>query len=65
MAKKERHKNFFLALMLGLAAVAFWRGVWGLADLYLFPNNLNLSLIISAAVGIIILYLIKPKLSIK
>lgn len=65
MAKKEERKNFFLALMLGIAAVAFWRGIWGLADLYFFPSNYNLSLILSAIIGIVILYLIKPVLTIK
>lgn len=65
MENKEVHKNLFLTLMLAIAAVAFWRGVWGVLDVYLFPENYLLSSLISLAIGIIILYIIKPKLKIK
>lgn len=41
------------------AIVLFWRGTWGLLDLYLFPDNMLLSYLISAAAGIIILYFSK------
>lgn len=42
-------------LLLAAGIVLIWRGVWGLADMYLFPNNLILSYIISIIVGILIL----------
>jgi len=39
-----------------------WRGIWHLADLYLFPNNEVLSSIISMVIGIILLYLPEEEL---
>ncbi len=43
------------ALVLGIAIVAFWRGVWGLMDLYLFPSNPAASYGVSAFAAVIIL----------
>ena len=58
--KKERSlKKVFYTILLGFAIVSFWRGVWGLTDLYVFPNNYELSLWISAFLGIAILYMTK------
>ena len=57
--QKRRIKKVFYTVLLGFAIVAFWRGVWGLMDLYLFPNNYTLSLWISVFIGVIILYLTK------
>jgi len=51
-------RNFLIALV----AIAFWRGAWGLMDIYIFPKSLILSYTFSVVVGIIILYLIKPRL---
>ena len=47
------------ALILALGAVFFWRGVWGLLDVYLFPNNMVLSYSISIGIGIVVLYFIR------
>jgi len=44
------------ALVIAFALVAFWRGIWGLMDVYLFPNNYILSLWISLVLGIVLLY---------
>ncbi|MBW3001902.1 hypothetical protein KY338_01935 [Candidatus Woesearchaeota archaeon] len=52
--KKKSHKLLF-AIVIGFAVISFWRGIWGLMDIYLFPNNLSLSLWISVFVGIVIL----------
>jgi len=41
------------------AIVLLWRGVWGLLDIYLFPDNLLWSYLISALVGVIILFFSK------
>ena len=49
-------KNNFKIFLLAIAIVAVWRGVWGLMDIYLFPNNELLSLISSLIIGIFILY---------
>jgi|TARA_B100002003_G_C14031461_1_gene497206 hypothetical protein len=48
-------KKRFTALILGIAIILVWRGIWGLADLYLFPNSLTQSFIISIVIGLVIL----------
>jgi len=58
MGKKvnlKRGHKVSLALLIGFAVVAFWRGTWGLLDMYLFPNNFQLSLWVSVLLGVIIL----------
>lgn len=52
--KKER--EVFYTLLAAFAIISFWRGVWGLMDEYLFPNNYNLSLWISVIIGVAIIY---------
>lgn len=57
---KKRANRFVLiieALVIGFAIIAFWRGIWGLLDIYLFPNYLVLSYLISVLIGILILIL--------
>lgn len=51
---KSHHKLFF-AVLVGFAVIAFWRGVWGLMDEFLFPENYQLSLILSIIIGLVIL----------
>jgi hypothetical protein len=55
--KKEnnRLKTIIYAIIIGFAVIAFWRGIWGLLDLYVFPNNLELSLWTTTILGIFIL----------
>jgi hypothetical protein len=53
--KLKRWKKVLFALVIGLAVVSFWRGVWGLSDEYLFSSNYVLSLWVSLFTGIIIL----------
>ncbi|MCH8328980.1 MAG: hypothetical protein IIB81_01145 [Nanoarchaeota archaeon] len=48
-------KRILFALLIGFAVVAFWRGVWGLLDIYLLPNNLELSLWVSLVISVVIL----------
>lgn len=45
----------YRVLSIAIAVVFFWRGVWGLMDLYIFPDNLTLSYIISLVIGLGIL----------
>lgn len=53
---KNIYKNLeFFVLAVGVVFV--WRGVWGLSDIYLFPNNEFMSYVISIVIGIVILYL--------
>ena len=49
-------KSNLKLLILAVAIVAVWRGVWGLMDIYLFPNNEILSFSISIIIGVLILY---------
>jgi len=51
---KKRHQILF-ALIIGLAVVSFWRGAWGILDIYLLPNNYELSSWISMATGLVVL----------
>ncbi len=51
----KAHHQIFFSLLIGFALVSFWRGAWGLMDLYLFPENIVFSLWISVALGIAIL----------
>lgn len=48
-------------LILAVAIVFVWRGIWGLADLHLLPNSPTISFIASIVIGVIILLLHKPK----
>lgn len=43
-------------IIIAFAIILFWRGIWGLMDLYLFPKNHLMSYIVSIIIGIIILY---------
>ncbi len=51
-AKKRSHLHI---LLVGMAVILFWRGAWGLMDLYLFPDNPLVSYIVSLVAGFIIL----------
>ena len=51
---KTKHQILF-AIIISFAVVAVWRGFWGLMDLYLLPENYELSLWTSLIIGLIIL----------
>jgi hypothetical protein len=51
---KKKNKIIF-AIIIAFAVISFWRGVWGLMDEYLFPNNYTLSLVSSLVLGLAIL----------
>ncbi len=51
---KSHHQTFF-AILIAFAVISFWRGVWGLQDYYLFPDNTALSLWSSVLIGLAIL----------
>ena len=53
--KLKPHHQVMMALLIGIAVVLFWRGIWGIFDLYLFPENLELSMWTSIVLGLIIL----------
>ncbi len=41
----------FEAFIVGAAIILFWRGIWNLADSYLFPDSPNLSALASLIIG--------------
>ena len=51
---KARHQTMF-TIVIALAVVAFWRGIWGLMDLFIFPDSYLLSSITSVIIGLAIL----------
>lgn len=55
--KFEKRHHIFAALLVATALVLFWRGVWHLADEYLFPNHPILSAWICVLIAFLILYL--------
>lgn len=53
MTKKKNSLTHII--LIAVAVVLFWRGAWGLMDLYVFPNNDLASYIISLIAGLVIL----------
>lgn len=51
---EAKHKVLY-AIFIGSAVVLFWRGIWGLADEVLFPENYLLSSLVSILLGLFIL----------
>ncbi|MBP6981750.1 hypothetical protein KBB25_03175 [Candidatus Gracilibacteria bacterium] len=52
-------KSRFEAFLVGAAIILFWRGIWNLADEYLFPDHPTLSAFASLMIGMGILILSK------
>jgi len=61
MKRKSRNhviittEHILYALLIATSMVMLWRGVWGLLDIYLFPQNRTISYILSVIIGILIL----------
>ena len=53
---KKNHPVIF-ALLIAFAVISFWRGIWGLWDIYILPNDYKTSLWLSFVVGLGILVL--------
>ncbi len=51
---KSRHQ-LIVSVLVAFAVISFWRGIWGLMDQHLFPENYVLSLWISVILGLAIL----------
>lgn len=56
MATKKLKNRWARTLIEAFAIIMFWRGIWGLCDLYIFPGNQALSFLVSAVVGLLILW---------
>lgn len=50
----KRRPNFSMMMEL-LGAIAVWWGIWGILDLFVFPQNEFFSYLISIALGFFIL----------
>lgn len=59
---KKKHPNLYIVIA-AASVVMFWRGVWGLLDIYLFPGNEVASHIASLLVGLTLLFINDFKLS--
>lgn len=55
--KLKRSKKIIISIIIAISVIGFWRGIWGFMDLYIFPNNRDLSLLVPLLVGIVVLYL--------
>lgn len=52
--------TLLIYLVLVIAVVMVWRGVWGLLDEYLLPQNPKLSYWISFIIGLVMLLILLP-----
>ena len=55
--KRNKGYRFLYYLITGFAIVVFWRGVWGLLDVYLLPDDETLSYTVSVFIGLALLYI--------
>ncbi len=51
---KQNHQRFF-ALLIGTGVILYWRGVWGLADVLIFPSNALYRYLICTGAGLVVL----------
>ncbi len=49
------HHQLTFAVIVSVALISVWRGVWGLLDIYLLPGNYELSLWVSLLAGLLVL----------
>lgn len=62
--KKFLEKHSLLdSIIVAVAIIMLWRGVWGLMDLYLFPAQPWVSYIVGGAIGLLLLFLDDFKLT--
>jgi hypothetical protein len=54
--EKTTIADAFIIFIAAFATVSFWRGIWGLMDLYLYPKDYKTSLIISVIIGLAVLF---------
>jgi hypothetical protein len=51
----KRHHKIFYSLVIVVALVCIWRGIWRLLDLFLLPENYILSSLVTLGAGIVII----------
>jgi hypothetical protein len=59
----KRDHQLIASLIIAVALISIWRGLWGLFDYYIFPENFVLSSITTLLVGIFILAVTHHKLA--
>lgn len=59
----EKHHQLLASLIVGIGLVSVWRGMWGLMDLFILPENQLGSYIFSLILGVGILYITHRTLS--
>lgn len=47
-----------VGLVLAVAIILFWRGVWQLADMFFFPESPGLSNFLSLVLGLAVIYIV-------
>ncbi len=55
ISKMKKGRQTLFAIVIAFAVISFWRGIWGLMEEYLFPENYLLSCWASAFIGLAIL----------
>ncbi|MBU2100354.1 hypothetical protein KKG83_01920 [Candidatus Micrarchaeota archaeon] len=53
----ETKHQLVVALLVAFAVVSFWRGVWGLMDVHLIPQDIHISYWASLIIGLFVLIL--------
>ena len=56
--KKVNLRDVLIILVVSVAIVGFWRGVWNLIDRFLFPGNFVLSQLVTIVGGILIILIL-------
>jgi len=59
----KKHYQLLASLIIAIALISIWRGIWNLFDYYIFPNNFILSSVTTLIVGIVILAITHHKLA--
>lgn len=57
--RRPKKRDIGEALLIDLSAILIWRGVWGLTDLYFFPNHSEFSFVLSVVLGLTLMYFIR------
>ena len=52
---RKKQPSVLSSFLIDVAAILFWRGVWGLLDLVIFPGERELSAAVSALLGLVLL----------
>ena len=59
----KKHHQLLASLVIAIALISIWRGIWRLFDYYVFPDHFVLSSLITLVLGICILIITHHKLS--